>query len=504
MNVILGTSEKWCSKIKGKWIAMISLGTFVISLLPILYLSFFDYATGDDLGKGWRAHRVVVEGGSLNDFVKAIMAEAHAEYLGREGTWFSNVVLACPPNVFHERLYSVTAWISIITLCAGTYFALKLVIERLLGLSRNVTLVLFSLIGIVSIQYIPYIRGGVFWYTGVMHYQAPYCFALISLVALFYWMTEGKTGTLIGLFLCMFYIGGSHFQAMVISFFLFVVMLIWMLVKNKELEIPIARYAWAVGTLLVGGIGALFSLFAPGSAERAIDDGSTLGFSFGRIMSTVWDSVIAFGKDVLTYFPQKRLLLLFFPVVVVVVWNAGKTVTKKISPLVMLAITGICICLDILVYVPGLYIGGKVSGGVPNTNYYTFILATTIWTTCFTLFVKQRFGEKIKNWTSFLTIAFGIILILSCTVLFKHWIGQTADYMCYQYISSGQLADFREQMKVRLEILEDESIKDAALPPINPDQGPYMHMDLTEDPTKFTNQVTSLFYGKESVVLKTK
>lgn len=501
MNKLNVKANSICESIKGKWIAGISFLTYIVTVLPILYLSFFSYATGDDLGKGWRAHRVIVERRGILAFLQAVSEEMHAEYMGREGTWFSNMILAVPPNVFHERLYTITAWISVISLMAGTFYFLKLVVEKILGLSRNVTISLLSLVCFVSIQYIPYIRGGVFWYTGVMHYQAPYCFALISIYLLYVWLTEGKRSTLAGLYLCMFYIGGSHYQAMVISFFLYFILLVAMWFVNRKGNRSNKPVAWAVAPLLVGVIGFIVCALAPGNNVRAMEDGSTMDFSVLRVVETLGKCVTSFGKDVVSYFLGKRLLFLVFPMIFLIVWYAGKHVRKKTNLLELLLVTLLCICVDVLVYMPALYIGGEVSGGVPNTNYFTFILSTTVWITYLAIYLKQKSWHFLSEYAGTFTILFCILALLGGTLLFKHWIGQTADYMCYQYISSGQLADFREQMKERLEILEDDSIRDAVLKPMNPEQGPYMHMDITEDPTKFTNDSTKMFYGKDSVIV---
>ena len=64
------------------------VGVFLISLLPILYCSFFDYATGDDLWEGAAAHRVLVNGGTVREFIMAVYEWAKGDYLGWEGNWF--------------------------------------------------------------------------------------------------------------------------------------------------------------------------------------------------------------------------------------------------------------------------------------------------------------------------------------------------------------------------------------------------------------------------------
>ena len=75
--------------------------------------------------------------------------------------------------------------------------------------------------------------------------------------------------------------------------------------------------------------------------------------------------------------------------------------------------------------------------------------------------------------------------------------------MSYVYISSGQAEDFREQIASQMEILLDDSIREAYLVPINDDQGPLMHMPVTTDENAFTNWAVKCFYQKDKVVMIT-
>ena len=52
-----------------------------------------------------------------------------------------------------------------------------------------------------------------------------------------------------------------------------------------------------------------------------------------------------------------------------------------------------------------------------------------------------------------------------------------------------------------MEILLDDSIKEAVLCPINPEQGPLMHMPVTSDENAFTNWAVKNFYRKDKVIM---
>ena len=72
--------------------------------------------------------------------------------------------------------------------------------------------------------------------------------------------------------------------------------------------------------------------------------------------------------------------------------------------------------------------------------------------------------------------------------------------MIYEFIKGGHLKDYAWQMEERIAILEDDTQKDIVVPEMNSEQGPFMHMVLTEDPDSFTNNATKRYYGKDSVV----
>ena len=74
----------------------------------------------------------------------------------------------------------------------------------------------------------------------------------------------------------------------------------------------------------------------------------------------------------------------------------------------------------------------------------------------------------------------------------------------FDYVSSGQAEDFRKQIASQMEILLDDSVKEAYLVPINDEQGPLMHMPVTEDEDAFTNWVVKRFYRKDKVVMAPK
>lgn len=77
---------------------------------------------------------------------------------------------------------------------------------------------------------------------------------------------------------------------------------------------------------------------------------------------------------------------------------------------------------------------------------------------------------------------------------------ETTFFNCLSFIASGRADDYKDQMEERLAILLDDTKKDIELPEMNSDQGPFMHMEILEDPDAWTNTVMCEFYRKDRVV----
>lgn len=63
--------EKICDILSLNHISWAALGIFILSMLPIVYLSFFNRASGDDYGYGTYTRAVWVASGSIWEVIKA-------------------------------------------------------------------------------------------------------------------------------------------------------------------------------------------------------------------------------------------------------------------------------------------------------------------------------------------------------------------------------------------------------------------------------------------------
>lgn len=472
---------------------MVMLGLCFISLIPLLYCAMFDYATGDDLFKSASVHQLIDSGASIAKILSQAGWEMVEVWKAHEGTWASNFILAMQPGIWGEKFYSITPIIGLLSLFLGTGTFLYEVIVRIYEYSKNFFLSILFALMIIMTQYMPYIRGGLFWFTGMAHYTLPFGIAIFLLALDIKYLREGNNKLIPAMVMIGIYIGGSHYQAILLVILMQIFFVIIYYKKDK------ISYLIAIAVqIILELIGFIICAKAPGNAERAGDE---FGFSSYRVVYTILKSIKSGILDGIEYWTSIKLIPVYFILIVAGVMLFGKKRNKKIFLIypVTIIVSFLVYCA---MYAPGVYYSTfdadeGISGGFYDFNYFSFMIFITV------------FGIMIGEIITFLlksevvlksTYGLGILALIILVVFGKSVVKDSADYMIYNYVKDGHLKDFDNQMRERFRILQDDTVDDAVLPEMNSEQGPFMHMALTKDVNNFTNYATKLYYGKKSVI----
>ena len=134
----------------------------IISLIPILYCSFFDYATGDDLGYSAGVYQLLTQHASLAAILKEMFGEIKQSYFSYQGTWSSLFLFQLQPGIWGERIYSITVWIALFFLLVGTGYFLKCLLWDIMHISKSGFWCIYIVMSVLTVQYMPKMRGGLF------------------------------------------------------------------------------------------------------------------------------------------------------------------------------------------------------------------------------------------------------------------------------------------------------------------------------------------------------
>lgn len=475
-------------------ITLLSILIFILLLLPVLYLSFVNRASGDDYGYGAYTRAAWMGAHSLTAVGKAAYRTVKQYYYGWQGTWFSIFVFSLQPEVFSDNAYVIVAFLMLFLWIGSTFYLFRQILYRNMRLDKWCCLLITILFLIISIEFIPSTKSAIYWFNGCAHYMLP--FAMCQMVAawlLKYVEAYGKC-TLAGIIIFMTLLGGSNYQAalFVLIAACFTGISAWILKKDK-------RVLTLLLPVFMELTGLMVSMKAPGNKARA---GEEFGLSFLKAAKTIGCSFLYGIRDIGTYLRERPLIfvgLLLIFIILSVSFHMQKTTFCFQHPIWLCLML---FCLYSAMQAPAIYAGVEVSRGVLNTNFQVFLLTALGILLIFAQKLSQIIKGKQKQAGNgiLMAAAFGILLCMILGLFCRSNIKTSTSYVCLTYITSGQAKDYRQQMELQTKLMEDENTEDVILPFINDVQGPLMHMPVTADKEAWTNTVTKEFYGKNSVV----
>lgn len=485
--------KKIGSKISIRVISISIFILFLISMLPNWYLAFIARPAGDDYGYSAATHQIWMQTHSLIEVIKTGIETTKSMCMYWNGDWFSVFVFTLMPEVFvNKSFWIVPLFWSIATIFATHYF-LKQLLTRWLGFKNYITAMITGLVMLISYQWVPSSGIAFYWYVGVIHYVMPHVIALVLLGFLVRYMQTGKIKYMVCSAFGMIAIGGSSYYAAFLVFFAYILVISCGMKKNRKLS-------WIFFPFFTGIVALYFQVTAPGNAARV---GESIGFTIKKAVETIWGALTQGIISIAGYVSDSPFILLFFLFIAIVLWIGLLQADMKFRFRYPLLFVGYLYGIYAATFTPEIYAATEISGGPPTMEFWTFILTSVLaigyiegW---MLTFLRERFSLKDAEWCHLHVLLPYLLLFLLSIIVWKSELKETLFYESVEYIASGKASDYKQQMDSQLEILLDNSIKEAYLCPTNNEQGPLMHMPVIENSDAFTNRVVAQFYGKEMV-----
>ena len=496
-----------------EYLQLLILVLFVLSLLPILYLSFTDVATGDDYGYGAITRAAWMQSHSITAVLAAAMNGVKGTYTSWQGTWFSVFMFSLNPEVFHPHAYWLVPWMVLtLQIWSVLTFTHHFLVARC-RLDKMTWLSVSALLLMAQIQCAMSPQSAIFWYVGTTHYMLPFAMGLFCIVCGDRFLQEHRVRDFGILLLLQTLLGGASYQAalLVPLTLLLIILLRGFRTENRKRHSN-NRDLLLLLPFITEMAGLIISAKAPGNQARA---GAEFGFSAGRALHTILQCFAEAGQQAMDYLLRYTYAIVAIFLIGILLFHAfnkkkaEKVCAKETGAGDMIeAYSGIgsynhpwwflflMVCLNASAHAPALYAAVEVSGGVGNTNFFVFLFTLSAAMVYFAGWYSMN--SKIKKAGKPFQIVMIALLIFLC-IAGRHSIKATTDYVCYTYIRSGQAADYRAQTALQYQLLTDEKVADPVVPMINNEQGPLQQMPVTADPGAWSNRVTAEFYGKESV-----
>lgn len=471
---------------------------FIFSLIPIIWIAFYNHPCADDFNYSIYTHNVIASGGNLIEVLSMAVETSKIFMDSWQGLYSSAFLLALQPGIWGEGFYWLTTVTMIALIYGGTLFLIRnLSVYVLKDTSKNWFWVA-TILTFFFIHTMPFPVEGLYWYNGAMNYMffwAALMFLVSQYIVLFV-KEKVVCRTLVIAITAFVLSGGNHimaFAGLLVEF----VLGIYLVVRKKKY--------FSLLPFVAGVTGFIWNVTSYGTVRRRGELAYTGNPIKTMIAATVRQVMI------LNEWINFALLILFVlltPFLYRMIKNNKDKIMYKGKTwlLLFLALAALMMAMWC---VPYQAMGNFGSGRLRNILYMSFVvMLVVLYGYILGMLVQNGIVEKIgecfvKKEASCKILNRYISAILTIFVMgFLFMFGGTnTDYGTgMEAIMEMNIAkQYDSQIDGRLVILNDKNTDEVVLSPLTVWPQLIYFDDIETDPTNWKNVSMASYYGKTSV-----
>ena len=133
--------EKICDFLSTRKIAMVSVFLFLLMIIPVLLLTFYNRASGDDYGYGVWVRTALRQSDSFIGVLRAAAEAVISVYDGWQGTWSSVFLFALQPEAFSDKAYVITTLLMFVLLTGAImWFFFDFLYKKMFFDNKNINI----------------------------------------------------------------------------------------------------------------------------------------------------------------------------------------------------------------------------------------------------------------------------------------------------------------------------------------------------------------------------
>ncbi|OUQ16905.1 hypothetical protein [Lachnoclostridium sp. An138] len=336
---------------------------FVISLIPLLVLSFFNHPAMDDFNYGILTRHALLENEGLAVIpavLKAAVQRAVNLWHSWQGTYTFAIIAALRPSIITERITFIQTFILLGIFTVGFWYFCQVMLHRLLGLSKAVAAVTSCVVMTLCIQYVPFGAEAFYWWNGSVGYTGLFSVMLILFGMLADSLRRGKISVrrmtaLLALELLL--AGGMYPTALLTAVVLFLVMVDGLAGKKYGRNLKIQLTVLFLLYLPEFGL----SIIAPGNARRQAL------FQHRTPFEAIYKSYTKSLEYMFTEATNAVMILVIIALFLYMFWKLKDSRFQFRCPFMF---TLVSYSMVVVMWVPGIYAVRYISGG----RYYNILL----------------------------------------------------------------------------------------------------------------------------------
>ncbi len=475
---------------KDKIVAYIVFSITILSLIPVMYLGRFNHPTGDDYYYGADTKVVWDETGSLTETIKEAVKGVALQYEIWQGTYSGMFLMYLPPNIFGDLPYRFVTMVILTLLTGGIFYLFKPILCGYLKLSKELWLLLSSVVTFMCVQTVPSQGETFFWYNGSMYYTGFFAVTLFTFGLLFRYMLNPRIIYIPILAVLGIFLAGGNYVSLLPSILVVLLLAVWLAYRKSS-------KVWGTGILLLClVVGLLVSAAAPGNAVRQSD--------MWKISAPV--AVIKSLLQGLRYISAWVSVWWILAAVIMtpVLWRAfSKTGFQFRYPVIVLGLAYGIFCS---MSCPTFYTMNSTGPArVVSIVYYGFMLFTFgcyvyILGYLYRLEERKQILQKLSKWQKNAgTIKNVAMMVLTLVLLASGSLSITTTGKSLTILLSGEAQAYEQEYQERMKILCDPAITEVVFQPYEHQPDMLYVGDIGGDITEELNQKVAMYFGKNSV-----
>lgn len=350
-------------KILQNKMAVLLTAIYLISLIPILMASVYDYPQADDWTYSWRTHVAWEDTHSMLEVGKAVIETIKDSYMNWQGTFSSIALMSLQPAIWGERFYALTPFIMIGMLTAGTLIFIGELFRKVKGTEW---ISVSMLVLLVTVQRMVCKPVAFYWYNGAVHYIFMYSIGLMLAACLIKIVRRNRPVIMICSCILAVILGGGNLVTALSGAIGFVTTLVLLFLSGKK------KRVWTVlPAMICNFLAFAVNIVAPGNWIRQ----DAVGAQENPVMSILRSFYYCIEFPAMRWMDWTVLLLILF--LIPLAWKAADKVEFSFPmPLLVMAYS---YCFVSAMFTPLDFAAHSVDiGRAQNIIFSTFVLALAL------------------------------------------------------------------------------------------------------------------------------
>ncbi len=503
--------EKLVRLVTPRKMAVVFTIIYVLSLIPLLWIGWYNYPSADDYSIGRECHQIWMGSHSIFQTLWKGVVRAADDWLNWMGYFTSNFLMAVPPSTFGVRGYVLTVWIMLGMLTASTLYLFHSILVKAFHADKYITHTIAVIVLFVSVQCMcPAGRVEAFyWYSGAANYILVHgmsLFFLGLLLSAYYDKGKKRIWDLTAASVLGFLTGGGN-QMTALNVAIVVLTAAFIIAYRKNwkrcrmLGVPMGLFY----------LGFILNIAAPGNWVRAAD---ASGLNPVKAILVSFYECLDRVIGEWTTWPVILLMIMLVPLF----WHLAGNIAFEYQYPVIVVLFGYCM-VSAMMTPPLFAVGNMEAGRLQALTYLMYILVLSLCVGYVTGWCRRKTDASIQSAgrasgenSVVSDVRFSANACLCLIVCVLLWLfGSVLMIMPEPYyftfsaaaedLLNGNAAAYAQEIENRIEIYNDNQGKTVVVDELASRPGLLFFSDIKEDPEDWENRAVAKYYGIEAVIV---